>query len=389
MNQIKNDFLEKLEPRLEQERQKIETARKKGTRVVAYSCPYIPEELFLAAGMLPLRFLPGSNSPASPEGGPAGVLHACLPYSLRSPSKTNFCQSIDAICVASNYGDKNALKGNLEDAFSKPVFILGLPEYQDRLRSNRAAFEYFKNQLKLLKKELERFNSSRVTYRNTLKASSMCKRIREKLRFLYDQPSDDRSPIEWGEVLRINRAGFLINRPDFLRDLESLEASLIHARETKLPVDSRPRLMVAGSDESLDGALEIVRQAGGNVVTDYICSASMRLRKRVPVFGVLENPLDSLVEQYLYNAPCVLMGDAPGRVDRMLRLARRYRVHGLVYLGSKHCQPVAGEYELISEAFYSNLSVPSLFIEAESAALPDEDLQGRVGEFIDIIGGRV
>ena len=55
-----------LERKLAEEPRRIAEAKEKGTKVVGYFCPHVPEELILAAGMIPLRLAFGGElAPAS------------------------------------------------------------------------------------------------------------------------------------------------------------------------------------------------------------------------------------------------------------------------------------------------------------------------------------
>jgi len=113
------------------------------------------------------------------------------------------------------------------------------------------------------------------------------------------------------------------------------------------------------------------------------------LRKRVPAFGIMENPIDSLVERYLYNFPCPYIKDLPNRLDRMLKIARNYRVHGLIYYNSKLCDTWRADFKNIENTFYQELLIPTLFIETDYSLSDVETLKRRVEDFIDIIGGRL
>jgi benzoyl-CoA reductase/2-hydroxyglutaryl-CoA dehydratase subunit BcrC/BadD/HgdB len=180
-----------------------------------------------------------------------------------------------------------------------------------------------------------------------------------------------------------------LDRAGYQAGLETLLGRLDEA--PRPPADGRSRLMLYGPPlgPASDQVLDLLERSGGVVVTDYICTASARLRKRVPVWGTFERPFDSLAEHYLFNAPCPFMGDYGARLERMLRLSRWYRVHGLVGLNPGANPAFKADFERLSEDFYSRLFIPSLYIED---SLPLEDARGleeRVGGFIDIIGGRV
>ena len=74
--------------------------------------------------------------------------------------------------------------------------------------------------------------------------------------------------------------------------------------------------------------MDIVKQSGGNIVADTVCTGSMFARKDVTVFGIMGNPIDALAERYLYNVPCSCMTDLDKRLSRIAKIARDYHVDG-------------------------------------------------------------
>jgi len=341
--------------RLRWEKESLEVARGKGLKVVGYFCPYFPEELVLSAGMLPVRLeVGGGESPALD-----GVCLTCKCEGMEEP----------------------------EERFTVPVFKLNLPP-ADRYRNDYAARGVLEKELRGLRKGLGGLSGKFITYLDDMRAIILCNRIREKLRRLYEYPADDRSPLEWRQVFEITRAGGVMDRRAFLEELVKIEKALGSRKASGVAVDSRIRLMVTGSSMSgIERLSEIVNKAGGVIVADYACQAGMLLRKKVPVFGIAERPLESLSERYLYNAPCVCRGDTRGRLDRMVRIARNYRVHGLLYYNPGNVNALRQDYRLVDNAFYQELSVPAFLVNGNE--LEAEDAQAKLKEYIDVIGGRV
>ena len=356
----KNGIMGSLEDALAAMPQGIAGARKNGRKAVGYFCPYMPEELILAAGMLPLRLSDGG------DGGP-------------------FYGSVDAFCVVRPCEDSAESKESLERRYKAPVFLLEMPATHDDYDMASPAVASFKKGLGSLSRELEKLSGNRISSGGIRRALALCQAVREKLRALYEYPRRDASPIEWRELYRVSQIGALIDRRGFLAELVRLDAVLRQRIAAGLPEDTRPRLMVAGAVSRK--VMDAVRQAGGNIVTDGLGAASLLLRKRVPVFGPIENPFDSLAEQYLYNAPSPGMDNLPRKRSRILETVRDFRVHGLVYL--KYPGSFEDEARTIKDTLYKELLVPTLLLEPGDAGAATDELLGKISPFIDIIGGRV
>jgi len=347
-----------------------EAVRRPGVKTAGYCCPYVPVELILAHGMLPVQ-LPRQTTAR-------GCL--CLP----DPAGAGLCGLLDALVVTRPKGCSPSPGGSLE----QPAITLELPGSQDRYRLNPEPGREFITSLGNFNRELGRISGRQPNYLDIMRSILLEKRIRQSLRALYAAPLADNPRLTWRSLERLGRPGAVPDRAGFLTGLESLRLEL---GKGPGPADGRSRLMLYGPapDKSWDEALDLIEASGGVVVTDYICTASARLRKRVPVWGTFERPLESLCELYLFNAPCPLMGGYGARLERMTALARWYRVHALVCLNPGSDPVFKADFERLSEDFYSRLYIPSLYIED---SLPFENPQGvadRLGGFIDIIGGRV
>lgn len=360
----------------------VARARQSGIKAVGYCCPYVPVELVLAHRMLPVR-LDRADVPAT----------ACCPCAsskkAEAANPSGLAAQLDGLIVTCRAGGSPGATAPLEDSFKLPVITLDLPGPHDRYRTSLEPEKAFKAGLKNLNHCLSRISGRRPGYLDMMRSILLEKRIRRNLRALYEAPLCENSPLTWRHLERLSRAGTGSGRAGYCQGLESLKAEL--AASAPGPADGRSRLMLYGSPlgGASDQALDLIEGSGGLIVTDYICTASARLRKTAPVWGTFERALESLVELYLFNAPCPFMGGYEARLERMLALARWYRVHALVCLNPGADPAIRADFERLSEDFYSRLLIPSLYMEE---SLPLEDPQGlgeRLAGFIDIIGGRV
>jgi benzoyl-CoA reductase/2-hydroxyglutaryl-CoA dehydratase subunit BcrC/BadD/HgdB len=386
-----NGLLSSLKRRLEEEPQRIAEARKRGRKVVGYFCPYGTEELILAADMLPVRLAFGGELETASAGEDFLKPYSC-PYDLsilgyRKLSTNFYYSAVDAVCVAYTYDSMRRIQEYWEKYFHLPAFPLGLPQTHDSFRTKPQAIEYFKNELELLRRRLGEFGGKEIKDKEIRKAIALCNQIREKLLALYEYSMDGRSPIEWRQVLQITQAGFLMDRGDFLKELEKIDDDLQRKRSEDIPYDKRSRLMIAGSIIGIgdDKVLDIIRQAGGNIVADLVCTGSMLLRKNV----TMGNPIDALAERYLYNVPCPFMTDLPKKLNRIVKIARDYRVHGLIYYNLKYCDTWRAEFKSIKDTLYRELSVPTLLIETDYSPSDVGTIRTEIEAFIKKIGGRI
>lgn len=388
-------LLGSLSTRLEQEPARIAEAKRQGKKVVGYFCPHVPEELILAAGMLPIRLAFGGELEPVAAGEDflksysCSFARSCLGY--RKLAENSYYADIDALCVAYTCDCMRRIQEYWEKYFGVPTFSLGVTQTHDRFRSKPHAIEYFKNELNLLRRKLADFSGNKISDSDIRKAIALCNKIREKLWLLYEYPRNMQPPIDWRDVLDITHSGFLMERTDFLHELEMIVKDLQKNKSENKPPDTRPRLMIAGSIIGIGDhkVLDIIKQAGANVVADSTCTGSMFSRKRVTLPGIIGNPIDGLAERYLYNIPCPFMTDLPKRLNRIIRIARDYSVQGLVYYNLKYCDIWRAEFKFIKDTLYKELSVPSLLIETDYSPTDVGTIRTKVEAFLEMIGGQV
>ncbi|MFC1865528.1 2-hydroxyacyl-CoA dehydratase subunit D [Chloroflexota bacterium] len=389
----KNGLLDSLNIILQQEPQRITEAKKRGKKVVGYFCPYGTEELILAAGMLPVRLAFGGEVKAVSAGEEFLKAYSCtfalscLGYKILA--ENFYYNAVDAVCVAHTYDSMRIVQQYWEKYFNIPALPLGLPQTHSNNRAKPQAIEYFRSELELLRKRLGALRGRKITETEIRKAITLCNKIREKLLILYSYPQGRRSPIEWRQVLKITQAGFLIDRGIFLKELENIEEALRHIKPDDIKLDERPRLMIIGSiigigDEKL---LDIIEQSGGNIVADSICTGSMFSRKKVPVFGVMAKPIDTLAQRYLYNVPCPFMTDQSRKLKRIIKIARDYKVHGIIFYSLKHNETWRSEFKPTKDNTYRELSIPSLHIATDYSLSDTAAIKDRIAAFMKLIGG--
>ena len=342
-------------------------SNKKGNITAGYFCPYFPEELILAGGILPLRISPDGTT-ICPD-----------------------CMHLDAIYIVKPLENRDRLKGYLANLPQTPVFCLELNTPEIDFDTQPKEQTAFKRELRSLKQHLGQFYGHKITRKDLQRSVALSGEIRENLRTIFEYPRRDNSPAEWRELFDFIRKGFLKDRSVFLREIKELEAALEQRAASAIPDDSRPRLMIAGSllGDDDDWLVDVVIQSGGNIVSDCLCNGSMLLRKKVPHFGIIEDPLDIMVEQYLFNVPAPCMGNIPRRLNYILKTVRDFNIHGIIYYNRMDtCNAASDQAKTIKDRVYNALLVPTLIVEAKPAD-SREMIKGKVKSFIDIIGGRI
>jgi len=160
-------------------------------------------------------------------------------------------------------------------------------------------------------------------------------------------------------------------------------------KETVVGGDHRIRLMVTGSIIGIGDykILDLIKEAGGNIVADGVCTGLLTSRKNVTIFGIMGNPIDALAERYLYNVPCPCMTDLDKRLNRTEQIIHAYNVDGVIYYSLKFCDTWRSEYPLIKDYLNKETQIPSLLIESDYSPADIGTIRTKIEAFIEMIGG--
>jgi benzoyl-CoA reductase/2-hydroxyglutaryl-CoA dehydratase subunit BcrC/BadD/HgdB len=370
----------------------IAEAKKQGKKVIGYFCPYMPEELILAAGMLPVRLVFGGEIEPSVAGEEylkpysCPVSRSCVGYQVTGTNE--YYNLADAFCVTQTCENIKHVQEYMEKRFGKPVFKLGLPRTSDSLRSRPQSLDYFKNELNLLKKRLGEFAGKDIKNHDIRRSIRLCNDIRETLRFLYEYPDKNKTVLDWYESFIITQAGFLIDRPGYLSELRRIA----HEISNKKPVEepgNKVRMLIMGSMLGIGDhkILDLIKDTGAKVVADNLCTGISNSRKNVTVFGLLGDPVEALAERYLYNVPCPCMTDLERRLKRTAMIIQDYGIEGIIYYSLKYCDNWRTEFPIVKDYLQKELKTPVLLIESDYSPTDVGTIKTKIEAFIEMIRG--
>jgi benzoyl-CoA reductase/2-hydroxyglutaryl-CoA dehydratase subunit BcrC/BadD/HgdB len=179
-----------------------------------------------------------------------------------------------------------------------------------------------------------------------------------------------------------------MNRQDFLTELRSIERDLKH-KKPKAQADNRVRMLITGSMMGIgDHKIpDLIRDAGGRVVTDNVCTGVSNTRKNVTVFGIRGDPMEALAERYLYNVPCPCMTDLDRRLARTAMIVKDYAVEGIIYYSLKYCDNWRTEFPILKDYLQKELKTPLLLIESDYSPSDVGTIRTKIEAFIEMIRG--
>lgn len=327
-----------------------------------YVCSYFPVEVVMAAGYHPVRVLPTAPVP------PAGMLPSFL------------CAPVRAYLASGMAGAYRHLAG------------LGMTHACDAMQCLAQAWE-------VLVKEPPLFLLRFPTRRDASARDRLVAGLRE-LAARLPTPVGDRALAEAMAAARVRRREL----GDVLRGRARITPHVLWkllrnpwaAPEGVAETDGEnpvgaPRIVLTGSILSSPRLLQMVREAGGTVVGDDLCSGERGLG---PAPGAPDGekearagPWEALAEQYLAMPPCPCRHPSVAeRVAHLMDLVATRRAEGVILLREKFCEPHRWEDHAVG-AQLRRRGIAVLELETEAGDVAGERDLTRLQAFLETLGG--
>lgn len=350
--------------------------KKQGKKVFGWICTYVPEEVINAAGILPVR-ITGYEREIELEDGNAYLYvnncsfsRSCLQMALNSEY-----DYLDGVVAGATCDGARRLFDLWVHYVKLPFHhILTVPrKYTER------AHDLYYEQVVIFKQNLEQHLNIQITEEALQQSIRVYNESRELLRKLYELRKLDRPPISGAETMEVLNASCRMPKEVFNSYLRQLLEE-ITVSERAYP--SRARLMVTGSIMNNPEFIRSIEELGGLVVTDELCTSTRYWSDPVVMDG--RPPLEAISRRYLNNFPCARMVPSDCRFDRILDLAREYKVDGVISQIIRYCVPYAHDLPLITERL-NKIGVPTLALDVEYGTSGSGQIRTRVQAFLEMV----
>ncbi|MFH1749209.1 MAG: benzoyl-CoA reductase, bzd-type, subunit N [Planctomycetota bacterium] len=351
-----------------------EWKQRTGGKVVGYFCTYAPEELMIAAGILPVRIL-GSHE----------VQDVTEPhiFAMFCP----FCRD----CLAQGLkGRFNYLDGimiaqsclHIRQAFTSwqkhiPIdysYYLPMPHHVQSAR----ATPFLTQEMVAFKQSLEQWQGRAITNQALDDAIEVCNRNRTLMWQVYELRKGATPPLTGEEAMEVVLSSQMIDKQDHSAALESLLAVL---PKRKLSRPAGTRLMILGSEDDDIEFIQMVESCDATFVIDDHCTGSRYFWNNVEPG---EDRLASIADRYIKRVPCPTK-DWPERrrVAHVLELAKAYDVQGALVIQQKFCDPHELDIPALTKALNA-AGIKTLFLEFD-VTVPIGQFKVRVEAFLEML----
>jgi benzoyl-CoA reductase/2-hydroxyglutaryl-CoA dehydratase subunit BcrC/BadD/HgdB len=221
----------------------LREAKASGTKIVGILCNLVPSEMIRAAGAIPIRLCGGYEGSISTAEKILPRVYCPLVKSTYGmlEGKSPYFDLIDVVVVPTTCDGKKKMAELL--VRNKQTWVLEVPHTNITYQSR----EFWFDNLKLLKKQLEALTGNRVSKKKLRDSIQKFNRMRSLIHRLYETRKKENVPIWGGDVLLVTNMAFYDNPENWISATENLCLELEAKVEKGIVTKDSPRLLLTGT----------------------------------------------------------------------------------------------------------------------------------------------
>ena len=360
-------------------------ARKNGQKVFGTFCVYVPDEVVIAANGI-VTGLCGGSQFWVPDG------EKVLPKSTCPLIKASIGARLGKTCpffrLADMYvgettcdGKKKAWEILGEDV---PMHIMDIPQMK-----RPEDIERWAGEIKKFAKVVEDLTGNQITIETLNAAIKTVNEKRKAMARVYEARKAEKLPISGKDALLMSQIAFFDDPARCAQMCNKLADELEQRIEdgvTVFPVGTK-RIMLTGTPLAIPNwkLHHIVETSGAAVVCEEMCTGTRYFENLVEEdCKTLDEAYMALAQRYM-KTNCACFTPNTGRIDDLLRLAKEYKVDGIIDVNLKFCCLYDTEGYHVERAMKA-AGIPVLGIETDYTDTDAEQLKTRVQAFVEMLG---
>jgi benzoyl-CoA reductase/2-hydroxyglutaryl-CoA dehydratase subunit BcrC/BadD/HgdB len=366
---------------------RLREAKEEGKKIIGYfPGNYVPEELIIASGALPVCLFGGGDK-RSLEASLSEIPDIFCPFVRHMVGnmlikEDPYYELIDMLVAPITCQHLKKAAEIFEYYGDIEIFKLGIPHQS----GNSFELEYFTSRLVAFKEMLESITGNNITDIKIKRAVELYNRIRESLREISLTRRSPETPLDSLDFIKLNHASFHAD-PAYIADiLEEVRADL-DERPSDDKTD-RVRLMLIGPNISNMEyeLLKTVKEAGGHIVIEDIYEG---IRQYTQNIELKEDPLGSIAEYYLLSKdppPAFMRYSTGRRLDFVLEQISNFNVSAVIWYELLCCETYDAEAYFFIKRMKEQ-KIPMLVLESDYGMLIDAGTRNRIEAFMEMIRG--
>ncbi len=353
--------------------------RAQGKKALGIICCHVPEEIFYAADVLPVRMratncVDSSAAETWMSSFSCSFAKSILQYWLDGTYELDGLVVSDGCMMASRIYD-NAKYINERGDNSKFIMQIGAPR-----KANARTVPFFRAELQDLIEALEKLTGNKITDEKLKAAAAKLNEARALVNQVYELRREKNPVISGTDMLKLTLSATNMPIDEYI---ELLKAFLADAKNRAPITDSRARIMLIGSALDNPEYIKVIEEKGGLVVADALCFGARGFNE--PLVTDDKDVLTSIAKYYLDRLVCPRMMDKHVEMhDFIIKSVRDYKADGVIYERMQNCECWGGENVLLEQRLKDE-GIPLLTVEREEHMANAGQLSIRAEAFVEMI----
>ena len=359
-------------------------AQKNGQKVFGTFCVYVPDEVIIAANGI-VTGLCGGSQFWVPDG------EAVLPKSTCPLIKASVGARLGKTCpffrIADMYVGETTCDGKKKAweilAQDVPLHVMDMPQMK-----RPKDMEKWADEIKDFVKVVEDFTGNKITAENLKEAIHTINEKRKGLARVYEARKAENIPISGRDALLVSQIAFFDDPKRCAMMTNKLADELeerIRNGVSVFPAGTK-RIMLTGTPMAIPNwkMHQIIETSGAAVVCEETCTGTRYFENLVDeTKDNLDDMIKAIAERYM-GIHCACFTPNTERIDDIIRLAKEYKVDGIIDVNLKFCNLYDTEGYLVEKAL-KEAGIPVLGIETDYTDSDAQQLRTRVSAFIEML----
>jgi benzoyl-CoA reductase/2-hydroxyglutaryl-CoA dehydratase subunit BcrC/BadD/HgdB len=356
---------------------------KGGGKVVATYCVFVPDEIILAAGAIPVGLCAGTNFsiPAAEQVLPRNTCDLIKSsFGFKLGRTCPYVQTSHLIVGETTCDGKKKMFEILSEY--QPVHVMEVPN-----KKNRASRDLWLSEVVAFKGVVEKLTGNKITEDKLAQAIKLMNGKRRALQRLYQARKAIPAPISGKDALLVTQVSFY---DDVVRDTQQinalcdeLENRISHKEGVFQP--KALRILVSGCPMAIPNwkLHHLLETSGAAVVCEESCIGTRAFSDLVAEDKrTMDDQLKAIADRYM-QIHCACFTPNTERIDDIVRLAKEYKVDGVVHYNLLFCHTYANEAVKVRKAL-EKAGIPLLCVETDYGD-DSGQLRTRIDAFLEMI----
>lgn len=360
---------------------KMKAHKDNGGKIVGTYCSFIPTELIMAAGAIPVTLCATSEEPIA-----AAQEH--LPSNLCPLIKASYGFALTDTCPYFYFSDfivgettcdgKKKMFELMNDI--KDTYVMQLPSSRDEV-----ALTMWEAEIKKFWKKLEDFYGVTITEEDVKKAILQKNAERDLVLEYLDLGKLNPSPISGYELgTKLDTLSFIPSMEERCKQLRERIDEVKADWETnyKGKVSRKPRILITGCPNGgvRDKTIKVLEELGADVVAFDACNSN---REKIEKVDTTLPVTEALAKKYL-NINCSVMSPNTNRLKFISDMIDDYQVDGVLEIILQACHTFSIESYNVKKSVLAK-KIPYLKVETDYSKADAGQINTRLEAFLETI----